>query len=251
MGLIDLKVIVSSKFKAKLFLVLSLTVIFSVLITCYSYVQKETLDADAQTDEIPTVIIDAGHGGIDGGTHSYDGTLEKDINLRIATMLRDILINLGYTDVVMTRETDKSIHDDGVQGIRNQKVSDIKNRLNIIESYENAVFISIHQNYFTQEKYSGAQIFYSKNNPESQKLAQSVRLSLINEFQKDNTREIKQSGKEIFLLNNTDSPAIMVECGFLSNRKEADLLKTEEYQRNIAFFVANGLIDYLKSTEES
>ena len=246
-----MKVIVSSEFKAKLFLIISLTVIFSVLLTCYSAVRKSALDASVQNEEIPTIIIDAGHGGIDGGTHSYDGTLEKDINLSIALMLRNILVNLGYPDVIMTREIDESIHSDGVQGIRNQKISDIKNRLSMIESHENAVFISIHQNYFSQEKYSGAQIFYSKNNPESEKLAQAVRLSIINNLQKDNTREIKQSGKEIYLLNNTRSPAIMVECGFLSNRNEADLLKTEDYQKKIAFFIANGLIDYLKATEES
>ncbi len=245
-----MKIIVSSKFKAKFILVLSLTLIFSVLFSCYSMIRNAALDASAETKEIPTIIIDAGHGGIDGGTHSYDGTLEKNINLNIALMLREILINLGYSDIVMTRELDKSIHSDGVQGIRNQKISDIKNRLGIIESHDNALFISIHQNYFTQEKYSGAQVFYSKNNPESEKLAQSIRLSIINNIQKDNSREIKQSGKEIYLLNNTDAPAVMVECGFLSNRKEADLLKTEEYQRKIAFFIATGLIDYLKSTEE-
>lgn len=245
-----MKIIVSSKFKAKSVLFLSLTLIFSVLISCYSIVRKSALDASAQAKEIPTIIIDAGHGGIDGGTHSYDGTLEKDINLSIALMLRDILINLGYPDIVMTRELDESIHSDGVQGIRNQKISDIKNRLSIIESHENALFISIHQNFFTEEKYSGAQIFYSKNNPESEKLAQSIRLSIINNLQKENTRETKPSGKEIYLLNNTDSPAVMVECGFLSNRNEADLLKTEEYRRKIAFFIATGIIDYLNSTEE-
>ena len=209
------------------------------------------MDASVHATEIPTIIIDAGHGGIDGGTHAYDGTLEKEINLNISLMLRDILTNLGYSDIVMTRETDKSIYSDGVQGIRNQKVSDIRNRLSIIESHENSVFISIHQNYYTQEKYSGAQIFYSKNNPESEKLAQAVRLSVINNLQKDNTREIKQSGKEIFLLNNTNAPAIMVECGFLSNRKEADILKSEDYQRKIAFLIATGLIDYLSTSEES
>ena len=101
-----MKIIISSKFKAKSVLFLSLTLIFSVLISCYSIVRKSALDASAQAKEIPTIIIDAGHGGIDGGTHSYDGTLEKDINLSIALMLRDILINLGYPDIVMTRELD-------------------------------------------------------------------------------------------------------------------------------------------------
>lgn len=247
-----MKIIVSSKFKSHLFLTLSLILIFSFLLSGYTFIlKKSALDASVNAKEIPTIIIDAGHGGIDGGTQTSDGTLEKDINLSIALMLKDILTNLGFNEIIMTRETDKSIHDEGVQGIRNQKISDIKNRLNIIESNDNAVFISIHQNYFSQEKYSGAQIFYSKNNPDSEKLAQTIRLSLINNLQKDNTREIKQSGKEIFLLNKSTAPAVMVECGFLSNAAEAKLLKTEEYQRNIAFFIAMGIIDYINLTEAS
>ncbi len=245
-----MKIVVSSKLKVQTVLVSSLILIFSVLATGVYYVWRKEATVSASLSGRPdyTVVIDAGHGGIDGGTQSASGVLEKDINLNIALMLRDILNSFGIK-TVMTRETDVSIHNEGVEGIRNQKVSDINNRLDIIESTPDALFVSIHQNYFIQEKYSGAQVFYSGNNPESQNLALAVRSSIILNQQKGNTREIKKSGKEIYLLQHSTVPAIMLECGFLSNEHEAKLLETEEYQRQIAFFTALGIIDYINSTE--
>lgn len=245
-----MKIVVSSKIKAKAVLITSLVLIFSVLTTGVIYVWRKeaalTASLSGKTDFI--VVIDAGHGGIDGGTQSANGILEKDINLQIALKLRDILESFGIK-TVMTRETDVSIHSEGVEGIRNQKVSDINNRYKIIEETPDALFVSIHQNYFTQEKYSGAQVFYSGNNPESEKLALAVRSSIIMNQQKGNTREIKKSGSEIYLLKKASVPAIMLECGFLSNAKEAELLQKEEYQQQIAFFTALGIIDYINSTE--
>ena len=247
-----LKIIVSSKLKAKVILGSVLILVFSVITTgLFYFINKESaIGASVNNNDAITVIIDAGHGGIDGGTQASDGTLEKDINLKIALKLRDILDSFGVK-TVMTRETDISIHNNGVSGIKNQKISDINNRLEIIESTENAVFVSIHQNYFTQSKYSGAQIFYSKNNPDSNLLALSIRKSIIENLQKDNTREIKASGKEIYLLNNATAPAVMVECGFLSNEAEAELLKSDEYQQQMAFFIALGILDYINSAEGS
>lgn len=245
-----MKIVVSSKLKAKITLVSTLVIIFAVLATGFYLliIRNNAIDASVRGNNIYTVVIDAGHGGIDGGTQAKDGTLEKDINLSIALKLKDILDSFGVKTVI-TRDTDISIHDSGVTGIRNQKISDINNRLNIIESTENSIFVSIHQNYFSQTKYSGAQVFYSKNNPLSQQLALSIRNAIVGNLQKENTREIKQSGKEIYLLNNTTVPAVMVECGFLSNENEADLLKTEAYQKQIAFFVAYGILNYLNSAE--
>ncbi|MBR2869236.1 MAG: N-acetylmuramoyl-L-alanine amidase [Clostridia bacterium] len=245
-----MKIIVSPKLKSHFILVISLVMILTVLIVGNTFlIKKDALNASVSNHKTPVIIIDAGHGGIDGGTQTKDGVLEKDINLSIAMKLSDVLTSFGY-NVIMTRKTDASIHSDGVTGIRNQKISDIKNRLHIIESTENAIFISIHQNYFSQSKYNGAQIFYSKNNPLSEKLAQSIRTSIISSLQKDNTREIKQSGKEIYLLNKATVPAVMVECGFLSNKEEADLLITEKYQHKIAFFIATGITDFIKTSEE-
>lgn len=246
-----MKVIVSPKFKAHFLLISILLLIATILISGYGYyIDKAALEANFNSNNNSIIIIDAGHGGVDGGTHSADGTLEKDINLSIALKLRDILESFGIK-VITTRESDVSIHSTGVQGIRNQKISDIKNRLHIIETTDNAVFVSIHQNFYPQTQYNGAQIFYSKNNPLSEKLAQSIRGSVITNLQKENTREIKKSGKEIYLLNSTTVPAVMVECGFLSNKAEANQLKDEKYQQKMAFFIAMGIIDYLKLTEES
>ncbi len=245
-----MKIVVSSELKARIVLISTLVLIFFVLATgFYLFIIKDyALGAAVSNNEAYTVIIDPGHGGIDGGTQAKDGTLEKDINLNIALILRDILETYGVK-TVMTRETDISIHDSGVTGIRNQKISDIRNRLNIIESTENALFVSIHQNYFSQAKYNGAQIFYSKNHPESQKLALSIRSSITENLQKENSREIKQSGNEIYLLKNTTAPAVMVECGFLSNEAEANLLKSESYQKQVAFFIAYGILNHLNSSE--
>ena len=110
------------------------------------------------------IIIDAGHGGFDGGTQSADGIIEKDINLQIAIKLKNALDFMGYT-TVMIRETDTAVSDKNAQTIRQKKSTDLNNRLKIIEKYPDSIFVSVHQNYFSQSKYNGTQVFYSKNNP--------------------------------------------------------------------------------------
>ena len=172
------------------------------------------------TPFVPTLIIDAGHGGIDGGAVGVDGSLEKEINLSIAKKLASMAKVYGY-NVIMTRKKDISIHDDDVTGIRNQKVSDIHNRLKISEDNPGALFISIHQNKFSQSQYWGTQVFYGQNNPESKKIAEIIKNSISDSLQPENTREIKPAQKNLYILYNSGNPAIMVECGFLSNREEA------------------------------
>jgi len=205
---------------------------------------------DVSTDNFnnKTIIIDAGHGGVDGGTNAADGTLEKDINLQIAYKLNDLLNSMGIK-TVMTRTEDVSLHNSDAHTIRQKKISDLNNRLDIINNTDDSVFVSIHQNYFTSSEYYGSQVFYSKNNSESDNLASSIRLSIISYLQTDNNREIKASGSEIFLLNNSTVPSVMVECGFLSNENEANKLKNGKYQQELAFAVALGIVDYLKNTE--
>lgn len=192
----------------------------------------------------PTVILDPGHGGIDGGCVSVDGASEKGINLAIALTTRDILSSLGY-EVVLTRDTDISIHDKGVEGIGNQKKSDMKNRLSIINSYENAVAVSIHQNQFTDPSYSGAQMFYSNSSDLSDKLASCVQSAFVKNLQPDNVRETKEIGNDLYLLYNANCPMIMAECGFLSNDEESKLLQSEEYQKKVAFTIATGIITFI------
>ena len=224
--------------------------VFAVLF-CFSAVLLVISDEErdvavstvAAEDNRPTVIIDAGHGGVDGGTQSSDGTLEKDINLQISFKLKSLLDFLGY-NTVMLRDKDELIHSEGCSSIREKKVSDQKNRLSIVKEHSNYIYVSIHQNYFTEEKYKGAQVFYSPNNGLSEALAQNIQNSLVALIQNDNTRKIKKTGSEIFILKNIEWPAVMVECGFMSNKKESELLKDEDYQKKIALAIINGIDKY-------
>ncbi len=244
-----MKIIAPSKIKARFLLLISLiTIIFgitagNVLLTLFSAV-----DVSVKNLKYKTVIIDAGHGGPDGGTSADDGTLEKDINLQIAHKINEILMSMGV-ETVMIRTEDISVHDNYAETIREKKISDIRNRLSILNNTDNAVFVSIHQNHFSQEKYSGTQVFYSKNNPDSQVLADYIRHSVITGLQPENSREIKQSGQNIYLLYHAENPAVMVECGFLSNSEETQKLKDEKYQRKLALFIALGIMDFINKTE--
>lgn len=193
---------------------------------------------------LPVIVLDAGHGGIDSGCLSVNGTEEKDINLSILLKLRDMLTVTGF-DVSVTRDTDKSIHDTGVTGLGNQKKSDMENRLKIINSYDNAVFVSIHQNQFTDPKYYGAQMFYPEKSPESEHFASIMQSNFVALLQPENTREIKPVGSEIYLLNNASCPAVMAECGFLSNPDEAAKLETDDYQGQVAFTLYKSICDYV------
>lgn len=196
------------------------------------------------SEEAPTIVLDAGHGGADGGCVSADGVPEKGINLSILLRLRDILELNGYK-VEVTRDTDTSIHDKGIEGLANQKSSDMDNRLEIFNKSKNAVCISIHQNQFTDPIYSGAQMFYSATDSRSEALAKNLQNSFRELIQPNNTREIKLCGKELFLCYFSENPTVMVECGFLSNPEEAALLNTEEYQQKVAMTIFKGLTDYL------
>lgn len=245
-----MKIVATVKTKTKLLLFTVLFSVFGILFAGTFYtVTHNTVDASLNSVKYKTVIIDAGHGGVDGGTSADDGTLEKDLNLQIALKLNEILKSMGVKTVLI-RDSDISIHDDTAKTIRQKKVSDLKNRLNIINQTDESIFVSIHQNHFGNPKYRGTQIFYSKNNPLSQKLAESIRMPVISYLQTENTREIKQSGTEIYLLYHAQSPSVMVECGFLSNPDEANNLKNENYQQKFVFMIALGIIDYFSITED-
>ncbi|MDD6490297.1 MAG: N-acetylmuramoyl-L-alanine amidase CwlD [Clostridia bacterium] len=190
------------------------------------------------------IIIDAGHGGEDSGAVA-NGVIEKDVNLDIALKLRDFLVSSGYT-VVMTRDSDISIYDSSAATVREKKVSDLHNRLSIINGSEDNILISIHQNKFEQSKYYGAQMFYSKNNTESQVLAESVRQSVTGLLQPENKRELKAADKTIYILNKATVPAVIVECGFLSNPDEAQKLSDENYRKKMAFAIYCGFLNYQK-----
>ena len=202
--------------------------------------------ASMNASELPTIIVDAGHGGIDGGAVGADGTIEKGINLSIAKHLEQTLRALGF-EVVMTRTEDTLIGNNNAKTVREQKSSDIKRRLQMTEQYDNALLISIHQNKYSVEKYYGAQVFYSPNGEQSKQLAELIQQSVVTRLQPENERVIKPSGKEIYLLYHAGIPSVMVECGFLSNRAELQKLKTEEYQHQMSFSIACGILDYCQA----
>ncbi len=190
-----------------------------------------------------TVVLDAGHGGFDGGAVADDGTLEKDINLSITLKLKAFLKQGGF-NVITIRETDTGIENDTSQTIAKRKVSDMKKRLEIINSNPDALFVSIHLNKFTTSSVKGAQVFYSNNREESETLAEAVQKSVKSLLQPENKRTIKSADRSIYLLKNAKIPAVIIECGFLSNQKELLLLKTDEYQKQMAFSIYCGILDY-------
>ncbi len=192
----------------------------------------------------PALLIDAGHGGEDGGAVGVDGTCEKDINLAIAQKLEIYLRVLGYR-TQMTRREDRAIYDDTARTLREKKVSDIHNRSAMLEQMgPNALFVSVHQNKFSAEKYHGTQVFYSPNDPQSRVLADTIQKRAVAQLQPENTRQVKPSGTEIYLLWHAQTPAVLVECGFLSNYAETQKLKQDAYQSQMAFAIACGILDY-------
>lgn len=245
-----MKVVISYKARNKIILSAVLFLILgSVSVGSFVVSKKKAVDASSDNLTDKTIIIDAGHGGPDGGTSAADGTLEKTLNLQIALKLEETLNAMGL-NTVMTRSEDISIHDESADTIRKKKISDLKNRLSIINNTDNSIFVSIHQNHFSESVYNGTQVFYSKNNPGSILLADLIRQSVVSVLQKENTREIKQSGTDIYLLYHAESPSVMVECGFLSNKDDTEKLKDENYQRKLAFVIAMGICDYLKTSKE-
>ncbi len=190
----------------------------------------------------PIIIIDAGHGGEDGGAVADDGTLEKNINLDISLKLRDIISVYGYKTKLI-RQTDTDLHTEG-DTIRQRKISDINHRFDIMKSYDNCLYVSIHQNKFNDSRIHGAQTFYSPNNYESKTLASFIQKSISSQLQSDNNRVIKKSGTDIYLLYNAIKPTVMVECGFISNTNELKNLKNYDYQKQMAFSIAFGIINY-------
>ena len=164
----------------------------------------------------PRIVLDAGHGGEDGGAAAASGMLEKEVNLSITLVLQNLLEASGF-QVVMTRDADVDLGEKSLSSVRERKVSDLHNRRKLLEETQNPMLISIHQNFFTEPQYSGAQIFYSTNLPESETLSSAIQNRIVSLLQPENKREIKPAGESIYLLRNAQCPAVIVECGFLSN----------------------------------
>lgn len=184
-----------------------------------------------------TFVIDPGHGGEDGGAVSCTGHKESDINLQITLRLDDLLHFLGF-DTVMIRSTDQSVHSGG-NSIAQRKASDLKNRVRMVGEVPNAVLISIHQNFFPESKYAGAQMFYNSH-PKAMEMAQMLQKAFVSTLNPGSNRKEKPvSG--IYLLEHIAAPGVLVECGFLSNPGEEAKLRTADYQKKIACVIASTL----------
>ena len=211
---------------------------------------------DAVNTEIPTsstqpkymtVIIDAGHGGEDGGASSASGLVEKDVNLEISKMLCEMLRANGV-NVVMTREEDRLLYDRNANYQGRKKKLDIAARLAIADGTPDAIFVSIHMNSFTDPRYSGLQVWYSPNNTDSLPLAELIREANQEQLQSENYRLCKKATSAINLLHNAKCPAVLVECGFLSNPDEAALFETHEYRQRVAFMLFCSITEFLNSS---
>ena len=194
---------------------------------------------------ITCIVIDAGHGGEDGGTSSAAGVLEKDLNLSVAFALRDLLEAAGVP-VVMTRTEDKLLYDRNVDFQGRKKVLDLAARRIVAEKTAakyggDSLFISIHMNAFPQTQYSGMQVWYSKGDPRSADIAKSIQTASTT-LMPDNTRKIKAAGSNIYLLDRIETPAVLVECGFLSNPDEAERLSREDYRYALAAVIFGAVV---------
>ena len=190
------------------------------------------------------VVIDAGHGEPDGGAVSCTGVNESVINLNISKRLDDLLHLLGY-DTLMTRTTADSIYTEG-ETIAQKKLSDLKERVRLVNSTENAVLLSIHQNTYSDSRYSGAQMFYGCSG-DSKALAETLQTAFVSHLNQGSNRKVKKA-ESIYLMEHADCAAVLVECGFLSNPEEEAKLRTADYQKKICCVIASALSNFLANT---
>jgi N-acetylmuramoyl-L-alanine amidase len=202
------------------------------------------ISASAPISDRKTVIIDAGHGGVDGGATSCTGVLESQINLEIALKLDDLMHLLGI-NTSMIRTTDCSVFTEG-ETIAQKKVSDLKERVRIVNSVDNGLLISIHQNHFSNDKYSGAQVFYAQTDG-SKQLAGNLQKTLIQTINPDSHRAIKKADS-VYLMQHIQCTGILIECGFLSNSREEYLLRDDVYQNKLCSVIATTVSNHLFSS---
>ena len=231
-------------FNKKTFFILIGIVVF--LLVFISTCSKEIIVQTTGNTKTYKIVVDAGHGAPDGGAVSSDGVEEAGLNLEIAEKLRDALEDEGFL-VIMTREDENNIADtDKQKSIREMKSSDLNNRVNIANNSRADIMISIHMNKFEGGSSWGWQTFYSKNSDEGKRLATLVQSSIQKNIDRVNKR-VALSIEGIKIVDKTNIPVIIVECGFLSNAEDLRLLQTEEYQNKIVIGIINGVKEFYSS----
>lgn len=228
---------------------LILTVFAAVLISvAFMLTGRDGITAPTATEgsdqrKLSCVVIDAGHGGEDGGAISADGLYEKDVNLAVAFALRDLL-EMNGVRVIMTRDEDILLYDRNMDYQGRKKVLDLAARKIIADNSGDCLFISIHMNAFPQTQYSGIQVWYGTKDPLSQTIASDIQKNALL-LQPHNSRKIKAAGNNIYLLDKITAPCVLVECGFLSNPEEAARLADSDYQQILAFMIFSSISSYV------
>lgn len=196
--------------------------------------------ANVMADKRVTVIIDAGHGGMDGGAIGVSGALEKDINLLLSKRLFELLGEKGFS-VIMTRSEDVMLEDNGKKG----KSADLRARLRLCEQTENCVLVSIHMNKFSDPSVRGMTLYYSPYDPMSERIALAMKEEFSKTVKESGNRPMKAADSAIYLLSRATFPAVLVECGFISNELDEALLLTKEHRENICIAILNALSSQL------
>lgn len=224
-------------------IVMTCLLVLSILIVVKESAEYVSVLKESGTKETRhTIVIDPGHGGNDPGKVAINSALEKDVNLAIALKLKKYLEQEDM-EVVMTRQEDKGLYEETDS---NKKVHDMKNRLAIMEGAKPALVVSVHQNSYPEESVSGVQVFYYRDSAEGKRAALLVQEQMIATLQPAKEREAKENST-YYILKKTTVPTIIVECGFLSNREEADRLTSEDYQERVAWAIHLGIMRYINS----
>lgn len=208
----------------------------------FAVASQDAIDIASIPMKNMVIIIDPGHGGIDGGAIGVTGTLEDDINLSIALKLRRLIEQAGGVALTI-RETDMGLYSEGKK--KGRKLEDLKNRQKMFSESQSNIIISIHLNSFPQSRYYGAQTFYKEGDDRSKKLAEYIQAEMIAIMNRGNDRKIKPKS-DLYFFKGNDIPGVLVECGFLSNPEEEQLLKQDHYQEKLAWCIFCGVVEYLE-----
>lgn len=231
-------------YKKYLFVFFAMVLLFFVIE--YKFHVTEAIESWGLPLVGKTVIIDAGHGGVDGGALAT-GIVEKDVTLAISLKVRDYLSEQGV-NVVMTRETDTDLAAEGTKGLSRRKTEDLHKRLKIINESDGDLYVSIHLNALPQSQYRGAQTFYNITNETDKQFAELLQEAFRTELQ--NTNRVAKPIQNIYLIKNAKIPGVLAEVGFLSNPEERELLKNQKYQERIAQVITDTISNFLQREEE-
>ncbi len=207
--------------------------------------EVEITNVFSDTEKEYVIVLDAGHGGVDTGANGVVGKYESELCLEITNKVCAFL-NMYGNKTVMTRTEDKMLVSKNTSLSRKQ--SDLAGRVEFANEFENPVFVSIHMNTYPLESCKGTQIFYSPNDPQSKVLADIISENIKSTLQPDNTRVNKEAGSNIYVLHKLDKPAVLIECGFITNYEEASLLNNDEYQNKLAAVIAESIMEYIKNS---